>query len=57
MMAVAEHDMEMRLLFPGLAIVPPLDVVDIATHSAEVVPGGSGVCPHVGGLYAPESRS
>ena len=40
MMAAAEPEMELRHLFPGLATVPPLDVVDVATHSGEVVPGG-----------------
>jgi UDP-N-acetylmuramoyl-L-alanyl-D-glutamate--2,6-diaminopimelate ligase len=32
--------MDLRLLFPGLASVPPLEVVDIASHSADVVRGG-----------------
>jgi UDP-N-acetylmuramoyl-L-alanyl-D-glutamate--2,6-diaminopimelate ligase len=32
--------MELRRLFPGISSLPPLDVVDIATHSGEVVPGG-----------------
>ncbi len=41
MMAAAETDMELSQLFPGLVPAPPsLDVPDIATHSAEVVPGG-----------------
>jgi UDP-N-acetylmuramoyl-L-alanyl-D-glutamate--2,6-diaminopimelate ligase len=40
MTVVAEPEMDLRLLFPGLDSVPPLDVVDIASHSGEVVPGG-----------------
>lgn len=41
MTPAVESDMNLRLLFPGLVPVPPsIDVVDIATHSAEVVPGG-----------------
>lgn len=41
MTAAAHIDMDLRLLFPGLApTVPEIDVVDIAAHSSEVVPGG-----------------
>ncbi len=40
MRAEAAPDMELRRLFPGIANVPALDVVDIAAHSGEVVPGG-----------------
>jgi UDP-N-acetylmuramoyl-L-alanyl-D-glutamate--2,6-diaminopimelate ligase len=41
MTAAVEADMNLRELFPGLApAAPSIDVVDIATHSAEVVPGG-----------------
>jgi UDP-N-acetylmuramoyl-L-alanyl-D-glutamate--2,6-diaminopimelate ligase len=41
MTPAARTDMDLRHLFPGMAPAPPpLDVVDIATHSAEVVPGG-----------------
>ncbi len=41
MMAAAETDVDLRLLFPGLTPAPPpVDVTDVTTHSAEVVPGG-----------------
>ncbi|MCC7258615.1 MAG: UDP-N-acetylmuramoyl-L-alanyl-D-glutamate--2,6-diaminopimelate ligase [Gammaproteobacteria bacterium] len=35
------NDMDLRRLLPGLTPAPPaVDVVDVATHSGEVVPGG-----------------
>ncbi len=41
MMQAPGTDMDLRRLFPGLSACPPqVDVVDVATHSAEVVPGG-----------------
>jgi UDP-N-acetylmuramoyl-L-alanyl-D-glutamate--2,6-diaminopimelate ligase len=41
MMTAAQTDMDLRLLLQGFASMPPsVDVADIATHSAEVVPGG-----------------
>jgi UDP-N-acetylmuramoyl-L-alanyl-D-glutamate--2,6-diaminopimelate ligase len=41
MTPAVEADMNLRQLFPGLApVAPSLDVADIATHSADVVPGG-----------------
>ncbi len=40
MMNVAEPDMELRHLFPGLAPSARVELADIAAHSGEVVPGG-----------------
>jgi UDP-N-acetylmuramoyl-L-alanyl-D-glutamate--2,6-diaminopimelate ligase len=39
MNAATATDMDLRQLFPGLATAA-VDVTDVATHSAEVVPGG-----------------
>ncbi len=41
MTATVTHDMDLRRLLPGLVPEPPeVDVVDLATHSDAVVPGG-----------------